>query len=122
MNLIKGNEVNFPLSLEELQALSNQMHGHTQVRLNPDNKWTGQKHMDLRSRIDANIALILASPVPHNDIEVEIDVIDVFEAFARYIELNDQTISAEMAIEQVKTYSLYARQRREAKTRSHQDG
>lgn len=114
MNLIKGTEVNFPISLEELQALSDELHGRKAIRMNPDATWTGQKHMELRDRIDRAISLVQASPIPDNDQEIKFDAVDLFTAFARYIRLTSPELSQQQAEEQASSYANYARERREA--------
>ena len=67
MKAIRGTEIDFPITLEELQAISNELHGRKAVRFKTDDHWTGQKHMHLRDRIDRAIELLTSDPTPNND-------------------------------------------------------
>jgi hypothetical protein len=49
-----------PFTLEQLQAISDSLHGRTQVRYNPDQTWTGEKLLSLMTVIDAELALLKA--------------------------------------------------------------
>lgn len=49
-----------PLTVEEVQAISDCMHGKTQIRFDPDATWTALKKINLLQSIDAELALIKA--------------------------------------------------------------
>lgn len=55
-----------PLTLEQLQAMSDYLHGRRQVRMNPDETWTALKHMDLCAMVDAELALLKAEAALQN--------------------------------------------------------
>lgn len=60
MGVANDRVINLPLNLEELDAISNLLHGRAHIRFNPDDKWTAIKLMDLRTRVDAELALAKA--------------------------------------------------------------
>jgi len=55
--------INFPLSLEELEAFSDLLHGRSSIRFSPDETWTAEKMMDLRTRVDAELCLLKAETI-----------------------------------------------------------
>lgn len=71
MKAIRGTVIDFPITLEELQAISNELHGRKSIRFKNEDKWTGQKHIHLRDRIDNAILLLTSEPSPNNDDEGE---------------------------------------------------
>jgi hypothetical protein len=48
------------LNLEQLQAISNGLHGRGQVRFDPDNDWTALKLIDLMTIVDTELATLKA--------------------------------------------------------------
>jgi hypothetical protein len=58
---IKVNDT--PLTLEEVQAISDCMHGKTTIRFDPDATWTALKKINLLQTIDAELALMKAELV-----------------------------------------------------------
>lgn len=52
---------------EELQAISDSLHGRHHIRFNPDEKWTAVKKLELLAHVDAE--LVLANAVPFIMIE-----------------------------------------------------
>ncbi len=52
--------VNLPLNVEELDAISSLLHGRAHVRFNPEETWTAEKMMELRTRVDIELALMRA--------------------------------------------------------------
>jgi hypothetical protein len=52
-----------PLTLEQVQAISDALHGRTQIRFDPDLSWTANKKLTLLSTIDAELALMKAERV-----------------------------------------------------------
>lgn len=58
---IKINDT--PLTLEEVQAISDCMHGKTTIRFNPDANWTALKKITLLQAIDTELALMKAELV-----------------------------------------------------------
>lgn len=51
-----------PLTLEEVQAISDALHGRTQIRFDPDASWTANKKLAFLQIIDAELALLKAKP------------------------------------------------------------
>lgn len=49
-----------PLTLEQLQAISDSLSGKRQVRMNPEETWTALKHMELTAVINSELALLKA--------------------------------------------------------------
>ena len=56
----KRTEVLFPITLEEMRALSDLVHDRKSVRFNPDRPWTAEKALAFRQRVDAELALLEA--------------------------------------------------------------
>lgn len=48
------------LSLEQLQAISNGLHGRGQVRFDPENQWTALKLIDLMAIVDTELSVLKA--------------------------------------------------------------
>lgn len=48
------------LSVEEMQALSDYVHGRKQIRMDPNATWTAEKHIALCAHIDGELALLKA--------------------------------------------------------------
>lgn len=65
----KRTEVLIPMTLEELQALSDKLHDRGSIRFNPDNPWTAEKSLAFRTRIDAELALLVAERLTNPCVE-----------------------------------------------------
>lgn len=60
----KRTEVLFPMSLEEMEALSDLVNNRKSIRFNPDHTWTAEKAITFQQRVDAELALLRAE-TPH---------------------------------------------------------
>lgn len=56
----KRTEVLFPMTVEEMRALSDLVHDRKSIRFNPDRPWTAEKALAFRQRVDAELALLEA--------------------------------------------------------------
>ena len=52
-----------PLTLEQVQAISDALHGRTKIKFDSDSSWTANKKLFLLSMIDAELALIKAEAI-----------------------------------------------------------
>ena len=57
-----------PLSLEQLQAVSDSLHGKHKVRMNPDDPWTALKLLNLLTIVDSELALLKAETALKNKV------------------------------------------------------
>lgn len=55
-----NEEIIFPLTQLELQAISDLLHKRTTIRFDPDAPWTGENMIEFRTRVDAELALLKA--------------------------------------------------------------
>lgn len=60
----KRTEVLFPMSLEEMEALSDLVNNRKSIRFNPDHTWTAEKAITFQQRLDAELALLKAEVPP----------------------------------------------------------
>lgn len=67
--IVNGQAVGIlPLSLEQLQAISDSLHGKHKVRMNPDDPWTALKLLDLLTIVDSELALLKAEVALENKV------------------------------------------------------
>ena len=60
----KRTEVLFPMTVEEMEALSDLVNNRKSIRFNPDHTWTGEKAIIFQQRVDAELALLKAEVSP----------------------------------------------------------